>query len=152
MTVLFFKNFSRPNPTAASAAINGPDGWPCAARDSAWPVEPDGSACCYWNDYGTQCNHPARGLAWPVEPSLVANSRQAGRPSGLIARSGSNASTTWYLPPSRVDQHAAIGTATGAVQPPGSRTSQVRPEGFDCGGLLLERLDRFAAAACSRAK
>ena len=24
-------------------------------------TEPGGSACCYWNGCGTQCNHPARG-------------------------------------------------------------------------------------------
>ena len=23
--------------------------------------EPGGSACCYWNGYGTQCDHPAQG-------------------------------------------------------------------------------------------
>ena len=31
---------------------------------SSWATcpEPGGSACCYWNGYGTQCNHPAQGL------------------------------------------------------------------------------------------
>ena len=30
-------------------------------RSIAACPEPGGSACCYWNGYRTQCNHPAQG-------------------------------------------------------------------------------------------
>ena len=39
---------------------------------SACKPEPGGSACCYWNGYGTQFYHPAQGLTEHVSGSSPA--------------------------------------------------------------------------------
>ena len=82
------------------------------------PPEPGGSACCYWNGYGsnatTRLKQPT---AWMI---VDASLRFALIVAFFSAAAAMSSETT--CPPSRVDQHVAIGTATEAMQPPGSNS------------------------------
>ena len=68
---------------------------------AACPPEPGGSACCYWNGHGTQCNHPAQGLA--DCPGLLAISA-----ARRVAR------TSWSRSAAAGSRHVAITFAPAA--------------------------------------
>ena len=86
---------------------------------AAFEDGPGGSACCHWNHYGTQCNHPAQGrtssasgfgLASPAPSDHSPRSISRRLPAENDAAVGTEKIAE--LPPSRVDQHGATGKAT----------------------------------------
>ena len=60
-------------PRGALAAGCSQDASGRTAVASACLPEPGGSACCYWNGCGTQCNHPAQGTRLLSDATALAS-------------------------------------------------------------------------------
>ena len=92
-----------------------------AARPGAQPParQPGGSACCYWNSYGTLCSHPAQGLATEPTASVSAS------PSGPPASAASSAASTSR--PSCRRQQAALALHFGPAELPSNRVVSAHP-------------------------